>query len=109
MGSIILLACDEDKRLMLPSSRVMLHDCSWGRHEMGGKKPHEVEEELNQLKKTNERLVSIIAKRTGKTVKQVSKITRYDSFFSAEEAIEFGLASKVMDTDELTKILGKGA
>ncbi len=109
MGSIILLACDEDKRLMLPSSRVMLHDCSWGRHEMGGKKPHEVEEELNQLKKTNERLVSIIAKRTGKTVKQVSKITRYDSFFSAEEAIEFGLASKVMDTDELTKLLGKGA
>ncbi len=108
MGSIIMLACDEDKRLMLPNSKVMIHDCSWGSHEMGGKKPYEVEEELNQLKKTNERLVSIIANRTGKTVKQISKVTRFDSYFGAKEAIDFGLVSKVIDKDELTKLIGKG-
>ncbi len=109
MGSIILLACDEDKRLMLPSSKVMIHDCSWGRHEMGGKKPFEVEEELNQLKRTNERLVAILAERTGKTTKEIAKVTKSDSYFGAEEAIKFGLASKVIDSMTLSNLMKKGA
>ncbi len=108
MGSIILLACDEDKRLMLPSSKVMIHDCSWRKCEMGGMKPYEIEQELNDLKKTNERLVSIIAERTGKTIEEVSKVTMSDSYFNAEESIEFGLASRIIDSDCLSEILKKG-
>ncbi len=109
MGSIILLGCDEDKRLMLPSSKIMIHDCSFGRHEMGGKKPFEIEEELNQLKKINERLISIIAERTGHTVKEIAKVTKSDSYYGADEAIKFGLASKVIDTTTLSNLLKKGA
>lgn len=109
MGSIIFLACDADKRFLLPSSKVMVHDCSWGRHEMGGKKPFEIEEELNQLKDTNERLLSIISERTGKTVSEVAKVTRFDSYFGAKEAIEFGLASKVLDQDSFSTLMKKGA
>ena len=109
MASIILLGCSEDRRLMLPSSKVMIHDCSWGRHEMGGKKPFEVEEELNQLKKTNERLISILAERTGRTVKEISRVTKSDSYFDAEEAVEFGLASKVIDSMTLSSLMKKGA
>ena len=105
MGSIILLACDADKRLMLPSSKVMIHDCSWGHREMGGMKPIEIEQELRQLEQVNERLVSIIAERTGKTLKQVSKVTMSDSYFNAEEAIEFGLASKVIDSECLSELM----
>jgi ATP-dependent Clp protease protease subunit len=107
MGSIILLACDADRRLMLPSSRVMIHDCSWSRRDMGGKKPFEIQEELNQLKGVNARLVSIIAERTGKTVKEISKVTQNDAYFSAEEAIKFGLASGVIDAETFAKISGK--
>ena len=107
MGSIIFLACDSDKRLMLPSSKVMIHDCSWGRREMGGKKPFEIEQELNQLKGTNERLVSIIAERTGKTKEEIAEVTKYDSYFSAEEAIEFGLASGIVDAGTMSELLRK--
>jgi ATP-dependent Clp protease protease subunit len=107
MGSIILLACDSDKRLMLPSSRVMIHDCSWGRRDMGGKKPFEIQEELNQLKGVNERLVSIIAERTGKTIEEISKITQNDAYFSAGEAVEFGLASEIIDAETFTQITEK--
>jgi ATP-dependent Clp protease protease subunit len=107
MGSIIFLACDSDKRLMLPSSKVMIHDCSWGRREMGGKKPFEIEQELNQLKGTNERLVSIIAERTGKTMEEIAEVTKYDSYFSAEEAIEFGLASGIVDAGTMSELLRK--
>ena len=108
MGSVILLACDEDKRLMLPNSRIMIHDCSWGRHEMGGKKPYEIEEELNQLKATNEKIISIIAERTGKTKKEIAKVTKYDSYFDAESAIKFGLASAVVSSDTLSGFAQKG-
>lgn len=97
MGSILFLACDN--RLMLPSSRLMIHDCSWGSHEMGGKKPHEIQQELDQLKKTNERLVSIIAERTGKTEEEIAEVTRFDTYFDAEEAIKFGLATAVIDSE----------
>lgn len=107
MGSIILLACDKDNRLILPSSKVMIHDCSWSKREMGGMKPFEIEQELNDLKKTNERLISIIAERTGKTIEEVSKVTMSDSYFNAEESIKFGLASRIIDSDCLSEILKK--
>ncbi len=108
MASIILLACDKDKRLMLPSSSVMIHDASWGgKHDMAHKKPNEIEEELSQLKKTNERLVGIIAERTGKTIEEIADVTRFDSYFSADEAIEFGLASAVIDSTNFDQIIRK--
>ena len=109
MGSIIMLACDEDKRLMLPSSKVMIHDCSWGHREMGGMKPFEIEQELRQLEQVNERLISIIAERTGNSVEDVSNVTMCDSYFNAEEAIEFGLASKVIDSDCLGELMKRNA
>ena len=108
MGSIIMLACDSDKRFMLPSSRIMIHDCSWGKRDLGGYKPHEVEQELNQLKSTNARLLSIISKRCGKTIKQVAKVTKDDRYFDAKEAIDFGLITAVLDEDSFESISQKG-
>ncbi|MCR5280061.1 MAG: ATP-dependent Clp protease proteolytic subunit [Lachnospiraceae bacterium] len=109
MGSIILLACDKDKRFMLPSSRIMIHDCSWGRRDMGGKKPFEVEEELKQLEKTNAKLLSIISKRCGKTMNEVAAVTKNDNYFDAEEAISFGLATAILDDKKFSLITKKGA
>ncbi|MBO4903088.1 MAG: ATP-dependent Clp protease proteolytic subunit [Lachnospiraceae bacterium] len=109
MGSIILLACDADKRLLLPSSRILIHDCSFGHRDISGMKPFQVQEELNQLTRVNGRLVSIIAERTGKSVEEVSEVTKTDRYFSAEEAIAFGLASRVIDSDCLSSLMQKGA
>lgn len=97
MGSIILLACEKENRLMLPSSRIMIHDCSWNKRDFGGMKPGAVQEELDMLKKTNERLLNIIAERTGHTVDEIAGITKEDAWFDAGEAIRFGLASAVID------------
>ncbi len=108
MGSIIMLACDSDKRFMLPSSRIMIHDCSWGKRDLGGYKPHEVEQELNQLKNVNARLLSIIAQRCGKTVNQVAKVTKNDRYFDAKEAIAFGLVTEVLDEAGFEAISQKG-
>ena len=109
MGSIILLACEKENRYMLPSSKIMIHDCSWGNRDFGGYKPHEIEQELNQLKNTNSRLLSVIAERCNKTVEQVAKVTMHDSYFDAGEAIEFGMVSSVVDNEIFSTIIQRGA
>ena len=107
MGSILLLACEKEDRLMLPSSRIMIHDCSWGKRDFGGVKPGAIQEELDMLKKTNERLLSIIAERTGHKVDEISEITKEDAWFDAGEAIEFGLASAVIDETNFETLIRK--
>ncbi len=109
MGSIILLACDKERRLMLSHAKIMIHDASWGERNMGGMKPHEIRQELEQLEQTNERLVSIIAEGTGRTVEEVAKVTKNDSYFDANEAIEFGLASAIVDDGNFSDLVKKGA
>ena len=91
MGAILFLAGDE--REMLPHTRLMIHDPSYGRLDVGGKKPHEIQQEVDSLNKTRESLAEIIADRTGRPLDEVYKITANDTFFDVKEAIEFGLAT----------------
>ena len=109
MGSILLMGCAKERRLMLVNSKVMIHDASWSSRDMGGKKPHEIQTALDQLRGVNERLVSILAEGCGKTVEEVSEYTKTDSYFNAHEAIEFGLASEIIDSDRLNSLMKEGA
>ena len=95
MGAILFLS--GDRRVVLPHSSIMIHDPAPGGGDMKGMKPDEMEEKLSGLKKTRDRLCEIIAGTTGKTVKQIMKKTRKDSFFTAEEALEYGLATEMAE------------
>ena len=64
---------------------------------MGGKKPHEIQIELDNLNRCKETLAKIISEVTGKTLDEIYEVTKEDSYYSADEAIEFGLATKVID------------
>ena len=96
MGSILFLA--GDKREMLPHTRIMIHDPSFSSGEYAGKKPDELQEEIDSLKKTRDILCGIIADRTGQDSKTVYEKTSRDSYFYAEEALAFGLATKIITT-----------
>lgn len=93
MGAILFLAGDE--REMLPHTRLMIHDPSFGRLDVSGKKPHELQQEVDSLSKVKETLAQIISEKTGKPLEEIYKITANDTFFDANEAIEFGLATAV--------------
>ena len=93
MGAILFLAGDE--REMLPHTQLMIHDPSYARLDVGGKKPHEIQHEVDSLNKTRENLAKIIADRTGMSLDEVYKITANDTFYDVKEAIEFGLATAV--------------
>ena len=93
MGAIIFLA--GEKREMLPHTRILIHDPSYGHLDVSGKKPHEIQRGVDSLNKVRETLAEIISEKTGKDVDEIYGITAEDNYFTAEEAIEFGLATDI--------------
>ena len=93
MGAIIFLA--GEKREMLPHTRILIHDPSYGHLDVSGKKPHEIQRGVDSLNKVRETLAEIIAEKTGKDINEIYKITAEDNYFTAEEAINFGLATGI--------------
>lgn len=95
MAAVLFLAGQE--RIMLPNSTVMIHDPAPAGGELKGMKPDEIEERLTDLKKSRDRLCSIIAEKTGRTKEEIMAKTCRDSYFSAKEALDFNLATKIAE------------
>lgn len=95
MGAILFLA--GSKREMMEHGKIMIHDPAFGGNQsIGGKKPHEIQLELDDLNRCREALARIIAERTGKTLDEIYEVTADDTYYSADEAIEFGLATGIL-------------
>lgn len=95
MGAILFLAGAE--RMILPHSKVMIHDPSYGSNaSIAGQKPLEIQGQLNSLMKTRQILADVIVARTGMSRKRVLNLTKKDSYFDAEEAVREGLATRIL-------------
>jgi len=53
--------------------------------------------------KVKDEMIAILAKHTGQPIEKLNEMTKTDTFFSADEAVEFGLADKVVDFAEVLK------
>ena len=95
MGAILFLA--GDKREMLPHGQIMIHDPAPGGGSMQGMKPDAMEEQLISLKKAQKTLCEIISQTTGQPMDIVREKTRKDSYFDAQEAVDFGLATSIIE------------
>lgn len=93
MGAIIFLA--GENREMLPHTRILIHDPSYGHLDVSGKKPHEIQRGVDSLNKIRETLAEIISEKTNKSLDEIYGITAEDNYFTAEEAINFGLATGI--------------
>ena len=94
MGAIIFLA--GKKREMLPHTRLMLHDPFFASNRCEIKKANEMKVELETLNEFRDELAEIVAKKTGKPAKKILEITVNDTYFTAKQAIEFGLATGII-------------
>lgn len=95
MGAIIFLA--GEKREMMKHGKIMIHDPAFGGNcTIAGKKSHEIRIELEVLDKCRESLAHIIAERTHKNIEEIYKVTVNDAYFTATEAIDFGLATDII-------------
>ena len=92
MGAVLLTAGSKGKRHALPGARIMIHQ-PWGGAQGTASDIHIQAQEILRLK---EHLNGILAKHTGKSVKEVAKDTDRDFFMSAQEAVAYGLVDDVL-------------
>ena len=92
-GSLLLTAGEKDMRFSLPNSRIMVHQPSGGYQGQ----VTDIEIQTNEIKKTKVKLNEIYSKHTGKNIKEISAIMERDKYFSADEAIKFGLIDKIIE------------
>ena len=92
MGAMLLSAGANGKRYVLPNSRIMIHQPSSGTQG----KITDQEIALKEGIYLKQKLAEMLAKNTGKDVKQVIKDMDRDNWMSAEEAKTYGLIDEVL-------------
>ena len=91
-GALIYAAAQKENRYSLPNTRYLLHEPRGG---VGGQAT-DVEIQAREIIKMRERLNRIFAEATGKTVEQIKKDTERDFWMGAQEAVDYGLVSKII-------------
>ncbi len=92
MGQFLLCAGTKGKRYALPHARIMMHQPSSG---MGGS-ASDIKIQAQQSLHIKKVLLDLIAEHTGQTVEQVVADADRDRWFTAEQAVEYGLVDKVV-------------
>jgi ATP-dependent Clp protease protease subunit len=94
MGSFLAMAGEPGKRLVLPNSRTMIHQPSGG----AGGQATDMQIQVDEILKMKKNLTQIYVNHNsaGKTFEQLEAAMERDNFMSAQEAVDFGLADKVV-------------
>ncbi len=95
MGSFLAQAGEPGKRIVLPNSRTMIHQPSGG---TGGKQS-DIEIQYKEITYLKKRLTELYVKHNtkGKTYEQFENDMDRDNFMTAQEAVDYGLADKVIE------------
>ena len=92
MGAFLLSSGTKGKRMVLPNSRVMIHQPSSGTQG----KVTDQEITLREAIELKERLAKMMAKNTGQKIDKVKADMERDFWMSAEEAVKYGVADEVI-------------
>jgi len=94
MGSLLLTGGAKGKRLALPNSRILIHQPSAGFEGAAA----DIEIHAREVLALRERIDQVYADHTGKPLEQVHDDMERDRFFTADEAAEYGLIDRVIET-----------
>jgi ATP-dependent Clp protease protease subunit len=93
MAAVLFSAGAKGKRVILPNSRILIHQ-PWASG-LGGQQT-DIEIHARDLLKMRDRLDEILAFHTGKSKEEIHEDTERDRILSAEEAVAYGVADRVM-------------
>ena len=94
MGSLLATAGDKGHRYILPNARHMIHQPLGG----ASGQATDVEIQARELLRWKTVLTDIYVKHTGKSHTQLRADMERDFFMTAGEAVEYGLADKILTT-----------
>ena len=97
---IILLGAKKENRLSLPNARVLIHQPSTGIHGTAA----DIQIEASEILKCREKINRLISVETGQTMGKVESDTKRNFWMSAEEALKYGLVSKIIQTSDDLKV-----
>jgi len=88
----LFLAAPRERRVCLPNTRFMIHQPAGG----AGGRATDIAIQAKEIIKTRERIAKVIADETGQKLERVRADMERDYWMTAEEAIAYGIASRVV-------------
>jgi ATP-dependent Clp protease protease subunit len=98
-ASLILAGGTKGKRFSLPNSRILIHQPSSG---FQGQST-DIEIHAKEVLELRRRLDEIYSRHTGQSVEQVHDDMERDRFFSAQQAVDYGLVDSIISARELNR------
>ena len=94
MGSVVLQAASEGRRLTYPHSWIMIHEpAKWA----GWQSTTAAAQHLERLKQMQDQIYRILSSRSGKPLRQIIRDTkRTDFYLDARSALEYGLVDGIV-------------
>lgn len=94
-GAILLAGGAKGKRFALPNAEIMIHQPAIHGNGVRGQAT-DIKITSDHIQRSKERLNSILAENTGRSMEEIALATERDHYLSATEAVDFGLIDKVM-------------
>src|SRR5437868_12033127 len=94
MGSLLLTGGAKGKRFALPNSRILIHQPSAGFEGQAT----DINIHAREVLAVRERIDQIYAEHTGKPIDEIHDDMERDRFFQADEAAEYGLIDRVIES-----------
>jgi ATP-dependent Clp protease protease subunit len=96
MGSIIMLGAKKGKRYATKNSKILIHLPLIGGVFQG--RATEIEIQAKEIQETKERIINLYVEETGQSREKIAKDIEMDYWMTAENAIEYGLIDKIIES-----------
>ena len=94
-GAVVFMAGKKGKRYILPNAKVMIHQPFGGVYGQAA----DIEIQAEEILKTKDTLINIMAKCTGQPVERVREDSERDRFFDARQAVAYGVCDEVLGAE----------
>jgi ATP-dependent Clp protease protease subunit len=100
MGSVLLAGGAAGKRMSLPNSRILIHQPSGGYEGQSA----DIQIHAREIVELRERVDEIYSRHTGQPAEQVHDDMERDRYFTAEQALDYGLIDRIVTSRDISRV-----